>query len=118
DSAGRAASRAASTRRRRSSIPVEASRAIRGAPPPTGSLLPASEGRLARPALGVEHEVAARVLEQQLDLALRLLQLGVAQAAQPHALLVEDERLLQRQLALPELLHDLVVLEEGGLEGG
>src|SRR6266850_3128491 len=110
-SAGRAASSAASIRRRRASSPAARSGF-------SDSPVAAGERRLLGAAAGVEDEVPARVLQQQLDLALRLLQLGVAQAREPHALLVEDERLLEGQLALLQLLHDLVELLQGGLEGG
>src|SRR5713226_9281887 len=111
DSAGRAASSAASIRRRRASSSAARS-------PFSASPLAAGERRLLGTAVGVHDEIAARVLEEQLDLALRLLQLGVAQAREPHALLVEEERLLERKVALLELLHDLVQLLEGRLEGG
>src|SRR6185295_13552061 len=111
DSAGRAASSAASTRRRRASSPAARS-------PLSDSPVAAREGRLPGSAARVEDEIPARVLEEQLDLALRLLQLGVAEAREPHALFVEDERLLEGQLALLELLDDLVQLLQGGLEGG
>src|SRR5258706_5677145 len=113
DSAGRAASSAASIRRRRASSPCSAARSALSASP-----VAAGERRLLGTAIGIHDEIAARVLEKQLDLALRLLQLGVAQAREPHALLVEDERLLERKVALLELLHDLVQLLEGRLEGG
>src|ERR1700687_2132007 len=96
DSRGRAASRAASTRRRRSSSSAASAPGIRPRPSPGPSPVAAAERRLLRLAARVEDEVAARVLEQQLDLALRLLELGVAQPREAHPLLVEDERLLER----------------------
>src|SRR5690348_3571537 len=94
DSTGRAASRAASIRRRRASSLCSAARSL-----VSDSPVAAREGRLLGTAAGVEDEVPALVLEEQLDLALRLLELGVAEAREPHALFVEDERLLERQLA-------------------
>src|SRR5437762_1435083 len=109
DSAGRAASRAASTRRRRASISAARSRL-------SASPVAAGERRLLRLPGGVGGDLAAAVLEQELDLAFRLLELGVAESGQADALLVEDERLLEGQVALLELLHDLVQLLEGGLE--
>src|SRR6185369_1777535 len=111
DSAGKAASSAASIRRRRASSP--AARSLLSDSP-----VAAGERRLLGAAARVEDEVAPRVLEEQLDRALRLLQLGVAQAGETDALLVEDERLLEGQLALLQLLNDLVQLLERGLEGG
>src|SRR5438045_4041401 len=107
DSAGRAASRAASTSRRRDSIS--------GARSLSASPVAAGERCLLRTAGGVERDLSAAVLEEQLDLALRFLELGVAQPRETDPLLVEDERLLEGQVALLELLHDLVELLEGGL---
>src|SRR6476661_4343619 len=97
DSRGRAASSAASIRRRRAS--KSAARSLLSDSP-----VAPGEGRLLGAAAGVEDEVAARVLQEQLDLAFRLLQLGVAQARETDALFVEHERLLEGQLALLQLL--------------
>src|SRR5262245_8222289 len=72
----------------------------------------------ARPALGVEHHVSPGVLDQHLDLALGLLQLAVAEAREPDALLVELQRLLEGELALLELLDDLLQLLQRLLERG
>src|SRR6266704_3860052 len=69
-----------------------------------------------RPAFLVEDRLPARVLHQHLDLALGLLQLAVAEAGEADALLVELQRLLQGQLALFELLHDLLELLQRVLE--
>src|SRR5438477_4462615 len=109
DSGGRAASRAASTSLRRASS--SAARSSLSASP-----VAARERRLLRAAGGVRRDLPAAVLEEELDLALGLLELGVAQAGEADAFLVEDERLLEGQVTLLELLHDLVQLLEGGLE--
>src|SRR5262249_35311225 len=108
-SGGSAPSSAASTRRRRASRRASV-------PAVSASPVPAGERRLLRAAGGVGGDLAPRVLEEQLDLALRLLELGGAEPRQPDPLLVEDQGLLQRQVPLLELLHDLVELEQGGLE--
>src|SRR6478735_6667436 len=99
DAGGSAASRASSTARRRASS--SAARSSLSASP-----VAAGERRLLRPPGGVERDLAAGVLQEELDLALRLLQLAVAQAGETDPLFVEHERLLQGQVALLELLHD------------
>src|SRR5258708_12645496 len=122
DSGGRAAPSAASIRGRRASShwrpPASVGGCSAARSPLSASPVAAGERRLLGTAIGIHDEIAARVLEEPLDLALRLLQLGVAQAREPHSLLVEEERLLERKVALLELLHDLVQLLEGRLEGG
>src|SRR6185436_13177468 len=83
----------------------------RGASPPRAALprRPSTpEGRLARAALGVGGQVAAGVLDEELDLPLRLFQLGVAQAGEAHAFLVQGQRFLESQLALLQPLDDLL----------
>ena len=77
-----------------------------------------ASGCVTRPASRSALRLATRVLEQHLDLALGLLELAVAQPRQPDALLVELQRLLERQLAALELLHDLLELRERLLERG
>src|SRR5438128_1933325 len=59
-----------------------------------------------RPAFLVEDRLPAGVLHEHLDLALGLLELAVAQAGEPDAVLVELQGFLEGQLALLELLHD------------
>src|SRR5688572_13849156 len=117
-SGGRARSSAASRMGR--FTPIQVARGDVGAGSARGGLVTRRllEGRGLRAALLVEDEVAAGILQQQLDLALRLLELGVAEAGQLDAFFVEDERLLERQLAFFQALHDLLELEESGLEGG
>src|SRR5688572_8766458 len=97
-SGGSARSSAASTTRR--CAPIHSSRsgavtASAGRGLVTRRLV--AERPRARAAVLVEDEIAARVLEQQLDFPLRFLQLGVAQPRELHALLVEHERFLERQ---------------------
>src|SRR5258706_5785726 len=81
-------------------------------------VLGAGQGLRLRAAVLVEEGLAARVLHEHLDLALRLLELAVAEAGEPDALLVELERLLEGQLALLELLDDLLELLQRVLEAG
>src|SRR6266704_2606189 len=69
------------------------------------------------PAILVEDRLPARVLHEHLDLALGLLELAVAEAREPDPLFVELQRLLEGQLALLELRHDLLELLQRFLEG-
>src|SRR5687768_16455970 len=89
-SPGSARSSASSTTARRAAIQPASAAAEAGS----------ARGLVTRRLEGRGHEIAAGVLQQQLDLALRLLELGVAHPRQPHALLVQGQRLLERELAL------------------
>src|SRR5258706_16474767 len=81
-------------------------------------VLGAGQGLRLRAAVLVEEGLAARVLHEHLDLALRLLELAVAEAGEPDALLVELERLLEGQLAPLQLLDDLLELLPRGPPAG
>src|SRR5262245_29066561 len=109
-SGGRAASRAFSTRPR--------SRSPSAAPGSGRGVVIVGTRQRLRPRLplGVEHDVPARVLDQHLDPALRLLELAVAEAREADALLVELQRLFEGEVALLQLLHDLLELLQGLLE--
>src|SRR5262245_52042317 len=112
---GSAWSRAASTSARRP--PRTASPAADGASDGPVILFRARQRTRPWLPLLVQQGFAARVLHQHLDLALGLLQLAMAEPGQPDALLVELQRLLEGQVALLQLLHDLLELLQRPLEG-
>src|SRR3989442_9007001 len=103
-SEGSARSRAASTSARSRSSVVSRS-GVR-----SGLIVGPGQRLCLRPAFLVEDRLPAGVLHEHLDLALRLLELAVAEAGEPDALFVELQRLLQGQLALLQPLHDLLEL--------
>src|SRR5262245_64533428 len=113
-SGGNARSSAASIRARRSSSAP--ARPCARAPALRLAAILGGEGLGAGLAPGVQRRLTARVLHQELDLAFRLLELGVAEAGEPDALFVELQRLLERQLPLLEALDDLLELLERALE--
>ena len=72
-------------------------------------------------ALVVAFDQMGRVLQvtalgEELDAALGGAQLIVAVAGQRHAAFEQGERLVERQVAVFELLHDLLELGDGGFE--
>src|SRR6187402_1523251 len=91
-SVGSARESASSTTARRAAIQPASAAAEAGSA--RGLVTRRLEGRGLRTPVLVRHEIAAGVLQQQLDLALGLLELRVAHPRQPHALLVQGQRLL------------------------
>src|SRR5947208_1980637 len=88
----------------------------RGPAPPCSSARPRSSLPVLVPLEGLGPEETALVLGQELDALLGLLEVLGAATGESHAFLEDLERVLERQLARLEAVHDLPETLEGVLK--